>query len=364
MTKPRHPDAATPRWGVVSTCLEPTPLVVAFAAHYIGLGAHEVRLFLDAPQPDLEEILDQIPQVSYRVCDAAYWKAHSRGRRPKGVEFRQLVNAYDAYDTMDVDWMGHFDADEFAHADLPIGQVLGAIPDEIEFLLLRPRERAFLAGAGQAHLFEGIFRRPVPNDWPGAHTVFGRERRFMRSGVLSHPHGKSFVRTGGRLLPGIHTPRRHSKDHKIPLHGIEAPRMRLLHFDGLTALHWSGKLLRAVENGIHAHFDNPKTRDRHRARQLLKIRHRGANLQSAWDLHEMLKCVPDHQANRLRALGLIEDYVLRPEKDIARLNLKTRIDLSRAAFDRALEQQVPRVAEWLTEWEELMDRPALRRTGS
>lgn len=359
-----HGSAGQTRWGVVCTCLEPTQLVVAFAAHYIALGAQEVRLYLDAPQPDLEAILDLIPEVTYQVCDADYWAAHPRKRRPRGVEFRQLVNAYDAYAATDMDWLGHFDADEFVHTDFPISDVLAAQPKEVEFITVRPRERAFIDGVPQINLFDGIFRKPTPQDWAEPPFLYGRADKFLRAGVLSHPHGKSFFRTGGDLLPGIHSPRRRSEHQDIKLHGLVAQRTRLLHFDGLTGLHWSGKLLRAAQDGSHAHFEHHKARDQHRARQIFKMRRTGANLQNAWDMHQMLKCVPADQVHRLRALGLLEDYTLNPWQDIAALGLGLNIDLSRAGFDRALEKQTPQVADWLTEWESMMAPARLQRTGS
>ncbi len=358
-----HDNAGPARWGVVCTCREPTQLVVAFVAHYIALGASEVCLFLDKAQADLEAILDRIPQVTYYVCDAAYWADHIGKPRPETVEYRQLMNIFDAYQRTQMDWLAHFDADEFLHADIPVTDILRAQPEEIEFAVVEPRERAFIQGIPQTGLFDGIFRQPTPALWGNAPFLFGGAQKFLRQGVLGYPHGKSFMRTGKPMVPGIHTPRRPGSHRRLKLRGWAVQRTRLLHFDGLTSLHWSGKLLRAAAAGGHKHHKREQSRDVHRAKQIIRMRKLGANLKNAWDMHEMLKCVPQDQVERLRALAVLEDYAIDPAKDIAALGLGLQVDLSRAAFDRALADQTPQVADWLAEWETLLEpAPPLRKS--
>lgn len=342
-------------WGVVCTCREPTQLVVAFAAHYVGLGAHEVRLFLDQPQPDLQAILAKIPQVIVEVCDAAYWKNTIGKPRPETVEYRQLMNIFHAYRTTKVDWLAHFDADEFLHSDVPIDDLLAAQPTEIDFMVVEPRERAFIQGQPQVGLFDGVFRQPMPHNWGNAPFLFGAAQRFLRQGVLGYPHGKSFMRTGQAIVPGIHTPRRPSTHRREKLRGWAVQRARLLHFDGLTSLHWSAKLLRAAASGGHQGFVQGG-RDAHRVKQVIRMRRNGNNLSDAWAMHEMLKVVPSDQVDRLRTLAVIEDYKIDPTQAIKALNLDLQFDLSRAAFDRALTAYQADVAEWLEPWEALMQQ--------
>lgn len=351
-----HETAGPASWGVACTCREPTQLVVAFAAHYIALGAAEVRLYLDQPQPDLEEILARIPQIITQVCDDAYWQEHLGKPRPTSVEYRQLQNVFDAYQKSQVDWLAHFDADEFLHADLPMSEILAAQPEEIEFAVVEPRERAFVEGIPQLGLFDGVFRQPTPALWGKAPFFFGGAAKFLRQGVLGYPHGKSFMRTGRPLVPGIHTPRRPGTQRRLKLRGWAIQRVRLLHFDGLTSLHWSGKLLRAAAAGGHAHFQRKTSRDDHRARQIIKMRKMGNKLVNAHQMHNMLKCVPQDQLGRLRALSMIEDYEIDPARDIKALGLGIKVDLGRAAFDLALAMQTPQVAGWLEEWEQLIAR--------
>lgn len=354
-------NTGAPDWGVVCTCREPTQLVVAFVAHYVGLGAREVRLFLDQPQPDLEQILAKIPQVIVEVCDDAYWQDVIGKPRPKTVEYRQLMNVFHAYQTTQVGWLAHFDADEFLHADVPIGELLAAQPVEIGFVVIEPRERAFVQGAPQVGLFEGVFRQPTPQKWGRAPFLFGSAQRFIRSGVLGHPQGKSFLRTGLPLVPGIHTPRSSVSHQSGRLRGWAVQRARLLHFDGLTSLHWSAKLLRAAKAGGHQGFKRGG-RDLHRAKQVNRMQRLGNNLEDAWAMHDMLKVVPRDQLDRLRTLAVIEDYTIDPAHAIAALKLDADIDLSRAGFDRALTVYQPDVAAWLAPWEALMQQGATVET--
>ncbi len=342
-------------WGVVCTCREPTQLVVAFAAHYVSLGAREVRLFLDQPQPDLQDILARIPQVIVQVCDDEYWAKSRKKIRPDTVEHRQLINAYLAYETTKVAWLAHFDADEFLHTDVPVHDLLAAQPAEVEFAVVEPRERAFVEGERQQDLFDGVFRQPMVHSWTYAPFLFGRACHFLRQGVLGYPHGKSFLRTGKPLVPGIHTPRRPALSRTKKLHGWALQRTRLLHFDGLTSLHWSSKLLRAAAAGGHTGFNRGGS-DRHRIKQVVRMRKLGNNLDDAWAMHEMLKVVPSEQIDRLRTLAVIEEYSIDPAAAIKALNLGIKIDLSRAAFDRALTAYQPDVSTWLDPWEAIIER--------
>lgn len=342
------------RWGVVSTCREPAQLVLAFVAHYIALGASEVHLFLDEQQPELEALLSKIPEVIVETRDSAYWRARQGKVRNNSVEYRQLNNAYDAYHASRVDWLGHFDADEFLHADVAIADLLAAQAQEVTFAVIEPRERAFVQGMPQQTLFEGVFRQPTPAMWGKAPFLFGRAGRFLRQGVLGYPHGKSFQRTGQPLVPGIHSPRRPVEHRRLKLIGLAVQRARLLHFDGLTALHWSGKLLRAAAAGNEVLFQGPKSRDTHRAKQIIRMRRAGGDLKSALAMHDMLKIVPKDQLDRLLTLGMVEEHHIDPARDIAALGLGQDVDLSRAGFDRALGVQMPQVSDWLAEWEDLL----------
>ncbi len=356
----RAHDADQPsRWGVATTCREPTQLVVAFVAHYVALGASRVHIYLDAPQPDLEQLLDRVPQAQVTVCDDAYWRDHVGKARPRRHQHRQLINAFDAYKTTDVAWLGHFDADEFLHADVPVAELLSAQPAELDYAVINVRERVFVAEHPQHMLFEGLFRRPIPTDWEDAGILFNKGRRLLRRGVLGYPHGKSIFRTSQALVPGIHTPRRDKENRAMPLRGWPIHRARLLHFDGLTSLHWAAKLLRAAAAGAED-FRTPRGRkpEVQRANQITRMKRYQGNLDKAFAMHQQFKTIPQDDLERLLILGLVEEYAIAPERDIAALSLGQDIDLSRAAFDLALTRQQAQVGDWHGPWQDILARNA------
>lgn len=341
---PADPEARSD-WGIVCTCREPTQLVVAFVAHHVALGAREVHLFLDAPQPDLEALLTHVPQVRLEICDDSYWQRIDK-QRPRSVEHRQLINAFVAYERAGVSWLAHVDADEFLHADLDIGEMLGAQPAELDFLVLEPRERCFVEGVPQEGLFDGVFRRPVPEVWGAARFLFGAAGRYLRKGLLGHSIGKCFMRTGQELVPGIHTPRRPSGARKKRVQGWYVMRARLLHFDGLTALHWTAKMRRAAAAQSDQRFLSGAARDSHRARQIMRMRRLGQRKHRVMKMHDMLKVVPQDQLDRQIAMGMIETYHIDPAQAVAALNLPVEIDMSAEAFDAALIRERPEIVVW------------------
>ncbi|MDF1726887.1 MAG: glycosyltransferase family 2 protein [Sulfitobacter sp.] len=343
-------------WGLVTTCREPTALVLAFVAHHVAMGAARLHLYIDAPQPDLEALLKAVPQVRLTVCDNSYWRGHIGKARPRRHQLRQLINAFDAYAQTDVAWLAHIDADEFLHTDLPLGRILAAQPDQLDYGLITVRERAYRADLPQETIFDGVFRRPVPLDWEDeAEILFGEGGRFMRRGVLGYPHGKSIMRTGQYLVPGIHTPRRPKENRDIPLRGWPLRRARLLHFDGLTALHWSAKLLRNAAAGAQDFKTNRgRVPEPQRANQIREMASFEGDLTRAYRMHQRLKTIAPDDLERLRALGLIEDHPIDPARDIAALGLVHPVDLGRAAFDLALTEQQEQVAGWHAEWERVL----------
>ena len=71
-----------PTWGIVATVDEPPQLVAAFAAHYLALGASEIRLYLDRPDPAAQHLLGRLAGVHVTVCNDQHWAENPPGRRP------------------------------------------------------------------------------------------------------------------------------------------------------------------------------------------------------------------------------------------------------------------------------------------
>ncbi len=102
----------------------------------------------------------------------------------------------------------------------------------------------------QQGLFEGVFRRGWPGGSADLAPVYRDAAPFLWEGLTGHLIGKSFVRRGQRLNMGIHFPKPPRRVHLQPevsdvgLMGPLADEGWLIHFDGMTTLHWRLKLLR------------------------------------------------------------------------------------------------------------------------
>ena len=145
----------------------------------------------------------------------------------------------------------------------------------------------------------------------------------------------------------------------MPLRGWPIHRARLLHFDGLTSLHWAAKLLRAAAAGAED-FRTPRGRkpEVQRANQITRMKRYQGNLDKAFAMHQQFKTIPQDDLERLLILGLVEEYAIAPERDIAALSLGQDIDLSRAAFDLALTRQQAQVGDWHGPWQDILARNA------
>ncbi|MGI3171700.1 glycosyltransferase family 2 protein [Pseudooceanicola sp. C21-150M6] len=238
-------------WTVVSTVAEPPALLYAFVAHYLGLGADEVHLFIDDPdQPGLAP-LRAMDRVRLTICDDAYWDEVNNGVRPRGQELRQIRNASRAYRACRTDWMFFCDADEYLTARKPVAQILAGVDPKVMHCRPHMAERAFDAERAQADLFDGVLKLPLPNRPRILDAVYGGLAPLTTGGFLGHVIGKSFTRTGQDLVIRIHMPAPADPAEEARLReakkmgpGPRLPECWLVHYDGLTPLHWRLKILR------------------------------------------------------------------------------------------------------------------------
>lgn len=313
-----------PSWAVVSTMDEPAPLVAAFAAHYLSIGASEVHIFLDQPDPEAEALLAGLPQVFVTVCDAAYWKVNKPRTRPVMHFSRQCRNAQKVYDTTQVDWLLHCDADEYVQDGEAVVAALAAAPDVALYMRLLVAERVTLKEVPQLEIFDGIFRYGIKDFAKFGPEVYGLLCDFFRNGVTGHLAGKAFNRVGAGLQVSLHSPRG-VQPHRV----IETTR--LMHFDGLTRLHFMLKLLR------RAHEPEGDANARHgtsRITQFEALRESVEDPEHRDALVTLLKEIDADQAALLEAKGVLERSQFDPHPALARYGLK--VDLSVAAFDAYL----------------------------
>lgn len=238
-------------WSVCSIVAEPPELLYAFAAHYLELGAAEVHLFIDDPDQLGLETLSAMKGVRLTICTDKHWTKLA-GVRPEGIVMRQLKNANLAYKQCSTEWFLFCDADEFFVSNKRVSQLLDAVPVDVVHCRTRMAERVFPADGMQADLFDGVLRLPLVRGKAVLRAVYGDLAEMTTRGLSGHVIGKSFVRTGHRdQRIRVHFP--------VPMDQAEEARLRttgdlnpgpeleggwLVHYDGLTPLHWMLKLLR------------------------------------------------------------------------------------------------------------------------
>lgn len=324
-------------WGVVTTALEPPPLVAAFAAHYAKLGAQRIHIFLDRPDAEAEALLARVPGCLVTVCDEAYFRGNFNCARPDGPMRRQRLNATLTYRNAAVDWLLHVDADEFV-PDTHIGEELAHVPEEVDALSLPNLERAYMAGRGVETIFDGVFRRAFAGPPEVLPPLLGEDlARFTIGGFCGHSLGKSFTRTGRDHKMGLHAPRRQS----APV-VLQSRRSVVCHYDGLTPLHWALKLARYVGTDI---YDRPARGGRHRYEQMQFVKEnagRGARIMA---LHDRIRVIPEADHARLSALGYLEERMPAVADAVREIFGEGAVDLSPAAFDGYLRRQMPDLAE-------------------
>jgi hypothetical protein len=328
----------TPTWSVHATVDEPLPLLQAFVAHYLSLGATGVHLALDRPDDDLIFALRAIDGVTLTLCDDRWWRSTKRGTRPGRTVQRQAVNATRHYRHIASDWMLSCDADEFLWPARPVADILRDTPAEQAFRVFPVAERALRVGG--TTILDGPFRMYRPEL---ASVVVGQGDYFA-DGFMGHIRGKSITRRGLPIRIGTHRPVLNSddSDDRSPGYPQKPDRVDdalLLHFDGLTPLHLLLKCLRWYDNGLRDAGNDPTqikfTRKSTRTKLIQAVhqaRGDGAALRALLD--QVL--LTEAQADHLQAQGALLDLSPDFGSAMARHVPGLAPDLSVAAFDRAL----------------------------
>lgn len=313
-----------PTWAVVSTMDEPAPLVAAFATHYLSIGASEVHIFLDHADAEAEALLAGLPRVFVTVCDAAYWKASKPFRRPPMHFSRQCRNAQSVYESTKADWLLHCDADEYIRDGEAIVEGLAKAPEVARYMRVLVAERVSLAEEPQTGIFDGVFRYGIKDFDSFGPKVYGLLCEFFRDGVTGHLAGKAFSRVGAGLQITLHSPRGR-QPHRV------IRTTRLMHFDGMTRLHFMLKLLRRAHEPVGA------ANTRHGASRITQFEAFRESVQDPEHreaLVTLLKEINAEQAALLEAHGVLDRLRFDPRPALAAYGLE--VDLSVAAFDAYL----------------------------
>ncbi|WP_299718426.1 glycosyltransferase family 2 protein [uncultured Tateyamaria sp.] len=330
-----HAQETHARWAVVMTVREPVALVEANVRWHLAAGAHEVFVFLDDPQDSGAARLSKIKGCHVQLCDAAYWtqRRPQKGRPPSQMR-RQTINANVAQRRTDAAWLFHIDADEFIWQDGDLGAELALLTDPGTELNLPVLERLFPQEEAP-HVFAGAFRVTGDLSEADAARAYAPFERFMKRGQYSHGAGKSGVRVGAGLRLGVHnaTVRRGDTWRRAPKQVSRSAR--LLHFDGLTPLHWAMKFLRyqMTSSQVQSAILQP-----HRAAQIEWMMDRCNTMAQIEAAHRTLFALDPARVAQLSAFDLLAEVPFDPQQIIG-------VDLSPAAFDADLLVRNP----WLSE---------------
>ncbi|MBV2360233.1 glycosyltransferase family 2 protein [Thalassococcus sp. CAU 1522] len=333
----------TPTWAIVMTAREPAALVVANARWHLATGASEAHVYLDRADDPAAAMLAALPGCRVTVCDDAHWSA-MRGRkgRPDSQMRRQSLNANHAQARSDAGWMLHLDADEFLWQDRPLADELALVSElgaELRFPVL---ERTMRHGETQNTLFAGRFRRVSPSAAGINRVIYGDKARFLRDGMFSHGSGKCAVPVRHGFHHYVHESVIDVDGKRVRPPSFRSTAARLLHFDGLTPLHWLVKILRYRRNPPDV---QRQILPDHRFAQIDWALDRIADLPSALAAHAALLWMTEAEETRLRGFGLIDDRAFDPAPMLGDLAPA----LAPAAFDAALRAMEPELFA-LTGW--------------
>lgn len=313
------------------TVKEPAPLVIANVGWHLSLGASEVHVYLDDPMDPVGDQLQVVAGVNVVRCDATHW-ARLDGRAGDARQTRrQGLNATDAYRKTGADWMIHLDADEFLMPERPVPQIIAQYAKAGRFLRIQPWERTYLTEDAPGSLFEGGFRVPYLGKLQDDQDVFWRSTPFLTKGLTGHSAGKALMPTRQGWRIGIHSP----KEEERRIRGDYVPEMALLHFDGMTPLHWMLKVLR------YAHLPGEVVEGMlggHRREQVLMALRRSHSPGGLLKFHNRLKVTDGGLRARLEDRDMFVDAPFDPANQIV-AQLGYMPDLSVEGFDAILRER-------------------------
>jgi len=246
----------------VSTVKDTVANLEAYCRRNLSAGADHLLVFLDAPDPAVEEFLGAHPHVTHLVTDADYWTP----RRPANLNTRQLVNANLANAALAgfdwATWLFHIDADESLQIDRH--RLLAEVGPRERLVRITPLEAVSqLEPDGEVTEFKPLLdRRQIA--------------RLVRAGVIDEPgpddstnatwfSGHVKGKLGLRPDVGVRLELHHAFDYaddSQELPALSRPWLEHLHYESHSGAEFVRKWM--------AHLDAGPIRLRPRRRRLME----------------------------------------------------------------------------------------------
>ena len=341
-----------PTWSLVMTMHGVPEITLPCVAYHLQTDAEFLHIYLDSPNPVVEAALATQPRCIVTVCDDTYWAQYPVHGRPKIIVGRQLANFDHARRASGSDWLIHLDADEFLvnidPSSVPdVTGALLAVPEDHDWLRISVMERVMLRGSPQQTIFDGIFRSKIHNA-ELVEKVYGAFSHHLQFGLSGYHRGKIGMRRSSTLEPRLHAvvvprpgkPKTAADAHPSLLPPFTIPpRLRLLHFEGWTSLHWVSKFIRLIEAG-RAHLE-------HAAGRKASLGYMLANTdrKARLELFEMVQSLDPAHAAELSKAGLARLHPFNPIDLTRRVFPGVDLDFSVAAFEARLRANDPGLFE-------------------
>ena len=226
----------------VSTVKDSRANVERFVDRNLAAGADHLLVFLDARDPDVEELLTAHDHVTHVVTDDDYW----RGRRWKDLNVRQLVNANLANAALApfgwAEWLFHIDADEALEIDR--GRLLAEVPADEPCVLLDPLEAVSRwHWEGEVDLFKRLLTEPELDLLTALGAI---DRPDNLAYFRGHVRGKVGLRPGLEWRLFLHRVKTSGYED---VDGFSAEWLRLRHFESYDGEEFVRKWLAHVGAG-------------------------------------------------------------------------------------------------------------------
>lgn len=223
---------------------DPPEVLAHFVAAHLVQGVKRIFMFFDNPNNAFIPIAQVHPQIIPTICNNAFWKNTSRGKRPTYVETRQFICYRLAYLRAETEWIGFCDADEIMYSENGFDVDLTDFPLNERSIRAHVCEAVWPEDAEDFSAFSAPMVRRHQKD--GLEGV--RSERFLSTsklGMMGHTGGKYVVRTGiDGVFPGIHVPRVYddAREEKTKVRGRwHDYRIKLIHFDAISYDAWHRK---------------------------------------------------------------------------------------------------------------------------